>query len=103
MTNPVGYLYRVGQSASRRYTSDRVPIDRSTQEHSAQRDLEPRLASALDSLTEQQRTVALLVHGFHWKKSEVASHLDIAESTVGTHLERAMTNIRNYLEIEHDQ
>lgn len=102
MTNPVGYLYRVGQSASRRYASDRLPIDRSTQPHSTQREPEPRLAAALAGLTEQQRTVALLVHGFHWRKSEVARHLDIGETTVGAHLTRAMTNIRDYLEIEHD-
>lgn len=103
MTNPIGYLYRVGQSASRRYASDHLPIDRSTQPHTTRHDPEPRLAAALASLTEQQRTVALLVHGFHWRRSEVANHLGIAESTVGAHLTRSMTHIRNYLEIEHDQ
>ena len=103
MKNPTGYLYRVGQSASRRYASDRLPVDRASQQTVAVHDPEPRLAEALAKLSEQQRTVALLVHGFHWRKSEVAVQLGVTESTVSAHLARAMTNIRNSLEAQHER
>lgn len=53
MKNPAGYLYRVGQSASRRYASDRLPLDRASQQTMAVHDPEPRLAEALAKLSEQ--------------------------------------------------
>lgn len=101
MDNPVGYLYRVGQTASKRYRIGQLPIDRSDETRSEIGDLEPRLGAAVENLSEQQRCVVVLVHGFEWRKSEVARHLDVSESTVNEHLRRAMNNIRIFLEVQH--
>ncbi len=100
MQNPSGYLYRVGQSATRRYAVVQLPLDRSESAASPAANFEPRLSAAIDGLSEQQRAVVLLVHGFEWRKSEVARHLDISESTVSEHLRRAIANIRDFLEVQ---
>lgn len=58
MANPMGYLYRVGQSAVRRHRNKPIPLD----------------------------------------GRSAADVLDLAPSTVQTHLERAMTRLRAELE-----
>lgn len=100
MTNPIGYLFRVGQSRVRRLRrrlrsvepirTGRIP------------DVEPRLISALDQLTERQRTVAVLVCGFGWSHVEVGEVLEIAPSSVASHLERALARLRSTLGVETD-
>ena len=100
MQNPSGYLYRVGQSAARHYAVSQLPLDRSESAASPAPEFEPGLSAAIDDLSEQQRAVVLLVHGFEWRKSEVARHLDISESTVSEHLRRAIANIRDFLEVQ---
>lgn len=82
MANPVGYLYRVGQSRTRpRRTRPDVLAPVST----SPPDYEPRLPEALRALPEQQRVAVLLTQGFEWTHAEVAELLDVTTSTVSTH------------------
>ena len=88
MDNPVGYLYRVGQSATRRYSSRAIPVARNVSEELLLVDIDPRLMPASSHLSEQQRTVVVLIHAFGWSQTDVARLLDITVSTAREHLSR---------------
>jgi DNA-directed RNA polymerase specialized sigma24 family protein len=94
MQNPVGYLFRVGQSRTRprrrRALADRPPVDEVW--------CEPGLPSALAALTEQQRIAVVLHHGYGWSLVEVAELLRIRKSSVQNHVERGMRVLRERLE-----
>ena len=101
MENPVGYLYRVGVSRTRIRRLEAVsvpePVSTGTGHASV---LEPGLGPALARLTERQRTVVVLVHGCGWSYTEVAAALDLSKSAVGTHVARAMEQLRSDLGVE---
>ncbi len=102
--NPAGYLYRVGQTAARtaqnravRSLADRpLPVDSRPHESA------PELPAALARLSDQQRAVAVLVHGYAMSLREVAAMLEISVATVREHLSRAMARLREEME-EHDE
>lgn len=98
MEHPVGYLYRVGRTRSRprreRTLHATVPAEDPPR-------VEPRLAGALLRLPERRRTALLLVHGYGWTHQEVADALGVSRSSVGTHVERAMTHLRKELGAHH--
>ena len=98
MSNPVGYLYRVGSSRSRPrrlvLSSPAEPVRSST--------FEPGLEPALARLSERQRVAVVLVHGCQWSYQEVADALDVSKSSVGTHIERAMEHLRRELGVAQD-
>jgi DNA-directed RNA polymerase specialized sigma24 family protein len=96
MTNPAGYLYRVGQSRTRRRRHPDLP----SVESMALPEVEPLLVPALLELPEQQRTAVWLVHGCHWRQTEVAEAMGISASAVSTHVSRALTHLRRRLEVE---
>lgn len=98
VANPVGYLYRVGQSATRRFATRHLPLITDTVSGRSIPEIEPGLVPALNRLSEQQRTVVLLVCAFGWRHTEVAELLEVAPPTVRTHLNRALDNLRNELE-----
>ena len=98
MANPVGYLYRVGQSRTRRRRSVSAPVSASPEMPW----VEPGLERAVAELTESQRVAVVLVHGFGWTASEVAELLDVKTTTVQTHVERALARLRVALEVDHD-
>ncbi len=96
LSNPVAYLYRVGQSASRRRKL-RLVVDRpSMSEHT----VEPELERILRALPERQRIVLLLVDGAEWTHAEAAHLLGVRPSTVQQHLERARRRVRRELRVE---
>lgn len=99
--HPVGYLYRVGQSAVRRYATRPLPLDPGRDVVAGLPEIHPDLLPVLGRLPEQQRTVVVLVHGYGWPQVEVAHLLDISASTVAEHLRRAMERLRSELEV-HD-
>lgn len=104
MDNPLGYLYRVGQTAARRARSKPIPYHGAAV-HVDDPTVTPELIGALAELSTQQRTMVLLVHAFGWSFRDVASMLDVAPSTVQTHVERALTRLRAALgatEVEAD-
>jgi RNA polymerase sigma factor (sigma-70 family) len=97
--NKVGYLYRVGQSATRRYASRALPTMLAPATASRLPDIDPGLLPALNRLSEQQRTIVVLVHAFGWTQTEVSTLLEITPSTVREHLRRAMDRLRQDLEV----
>ena len=98
MDNPVGYLYRVGQSATRRHAVKPIPVDGQQTDHEPM-GVSPELAHAIGQLPLQQRTVVMLVHAFGWTQRDVARVLEVNPSTVREHLGRAMTRLTDDLEV----
>lgn len=104
MENPVGYLYRVGTSRTRTGRLEAVPMSDVPNGPSsvtvvASR-FEPGLSPALARLSERQRTAVVLVHGCGWSYQEVATALDLSKSAVGTHVARALEQLRSDLGVE---
>ena len=95
MDNPIGYLYRVGQSKARRRRK-RMPNLEEQHEHRAPW-IEPGLSRALDTLSRRQREVIVLVGAFEYTQREAADVLGITPSSVRTHLDRAMQVLRREL------
>ena len=102
MDNPVGYLYRVGQSSIRRNRTRPIPLDSNARGPSNQPEINPELVPALGRLSAQQRTVVMLVYAFGWTVRDAAHTLDLSPSTVQTHLERGLDRLRQLLEPHHD-
>jgi DNA-directed RNA polymerase specialized sigma24 family protein len=100
MTNPVGYLYRVGRTSARqqRSTGHRVGGDTSEIANDVI-DVVPELWPAVAGLSEQQRVAVVLVHGYGYRQTEVADTLGIAISTLREHLNRGTTRLRQALEV----
>ena len=100
MDNPIGYLYRVGQSAARRLLKsppsvgiEMAPVN--------DPEIAPELAPALARLSEQQRAAVVLVHGYAMSQRHAAEVLGISVSTLREHLARGMERPRNDLK-DHD-
>lgn len=96
MENPVGYLYRVGRNWVRRPIRLQLPPMPLTRTPV----VEPALPAALAKLSDRQRVVVVLVHGFDWKHTEVADLLGINTPTVATHLRRGLAKLRRHLKVE---
>ncbi len=93
MDNPVGYLFRVGQSRSRGLRRPR-PAVFAADVVVSEPDVDPRLVGALGALPARQRVAVVLVHGYGWTHGEVAAFLGISSSTVATHVGRGLTRLR---------
>ncbi|MDX1449216.1 MAG: sigma-70 family RNA polymerase sigma factor [Acidimicrobiia bacterium] len=102
MANPVGYLYRVGQSRVRRHRT-RIPRRyRSDMWAGREPWIEPGLATGLAALSERQRIAVVLVEGFGWTQAEVAALTGVSRSSVQKHLERGLRSLRTHLGVEAD-
>lgn len=99
MKNPLGYLYRVGQSKSRRLWPRRAVFD--SKPTSELPWVEPGLPPALNKLSARQRQVVVLVYGFEYTHQEVADLLGISRSSVQNHVERGLARLRTELEVPH--
>jgi len=97
--NPLGYLYRVGQSATRQRKTPVVFV----RPASAEPWVEPKLAAALASLSERQRLAVVLVHGYGWRPGEVAEVTGLRTPTVQTHATRGLERLRHALEARNDE
>ena len=101
MAYPVGYLYRVGQSRTRRLRRRSWPVI--ALDDVMLPEFDPRLGPALAELPERQRVCVMLVHGYGWSQGDVAALLGLQPSTVATHVSRALTRLQSRLEVyEHD-
>lgn len=98
MENPIGYLYRVGQSKVRRFRWRRAPIA-PLPPPAADVWVEPGLLAGLQALSTNQRVAVVLVEGFEWTQREVAELLGISRSSVQKHHERALSKLRHALEV----
>ena len=99
MSNAIGYLYRVGQSRTRRR---KRPVSLPPVEEVGVPWIEPGLPHALVSLTEHQRVAVVLAHGYGWTHREVADLLGLSPSTVQNHVERGLAKLRAALEVSTD-
>lgn len=100
MTNPAGYMYRVGQSAASKLNRPAGLLP-APPPH-VMPDVEPGLVPALNALSESQRVCVVLVHAYGWPQVEVAELLDVTAQTVRTHLQRALLGLQSALEVVDD-
>jgi RNA polymerase sigma factor (sigma-70 family) len=99
MTNPVGYLFRVGQSATRRQRRWRRPVVLPREfDDVGTGDLGVQLDAALVALPARQRAVAILVHGYGYSYAEVSEMTGASPASVRSDLHRAMARLRSRLE-----
>jgi RNA polymerase sigma factor (sigma-70 family) len=96
MVNPVGYLFRVGQSRTRT-RKQRSLFSRS---EDTEVWVEPGLPTALGNLPERERVVVYLVHAYGFPVHEVADLMAIHEATVRTHLRRGLSSLRRSLKVD---
>jgi RNA polymerase sigma factor (sigma-70 family) len=99
MENPVGYLYRVGQSRTRQRRRVLRRVRDGADGMVDPPEVEPGLAGALRSLSDAQRAAVFLVHGCDWSHAQVAEVLGCSPSTVSTHVQRGMARLREVLEV----
>lgn len=99
MENPAGYLYKVGLNRVRQ--SQRRKRRGMFPDPAAGRMpwVEPELPDALAHLSDRQRTVVVLIHGFGWTVREVAELLGVSAGTIQKHDERAMKKLRSSLKV----
>ncbi len=102
LDNPVGYLYRVGQTEARNARRTPPPIEPPDVGGGGEPWFEPALEPALLALSEQQRVAVVLCHGFGWTHREVAGLLEVSTSSVQTHVERGLAHLRRALEVDSD-
>jgi DNA-directed RNA polymerase specialized sigma24 family protein len=97
MTNPLGYLFRVGQTSARKQF--RWSRSFALPEPGPNRlpDVEPGLARALMKLDHEQRVMVMLVHGHDWPYAEVAAVFGVTVTKVRNELFSAMQKLRKQL------
>src|SRR5262245_1706745 len=95
MENPLGYLYRVGQSRSRPRRGG--PLVLPPPGEVGVPEIEPALVPALLALPDTQRTAVWLVHACGWSYGDCAEAMDVSVSAVGTHVSRALAALRTRL------
>jgi DNA-directed RNA polymerase specialized sigma24 family protein len=96
VNNVTGFLYRVGQSRTRQ--RKRRPLFAAPNQPEPW--FEPSLASALEELTDAQRSAVVLIHGFGWTLREVAECTGVKVTTVQNHLERGLKKLRMKMKVE---
>ncbi len=96
MTNPVGYLYRVGQSSTRPHWawSRRKVLVFPPELGRNDPTLVADLSEALAGLPHEQRVSVLLVHGHGWSYREVADVLGVSLAAVTNHVHRGVKRLR---------
>jgi len=102
MANPLGYLFRVGQSSLRRerrirgrageFRVDDYVVDTL--------DFDADLFAALRRLTPNHRTAVVMVHMYGFPYSEVADVMDVSEAAITNHIHRGLRRLRQLLQIE---
>jgi len=97
LENRAGYLYRVGYRWALRTKSRRRPPVVVDAPDRGEPVIEPGLARALESLSERQRTVLLLIEGYGWTYAEVAHLTGLSRGAVETHAQRGIKKIRGLL------
>lgn len=94
--NPAGYLYRVGRDKGRDYVRSLSGVGLEMPANPVPW-IEPGLPTALAKLSDRQRTVVALIHGYQWTLAEVAELLGISKGSVQSHERRAMSRLRRQL------
>jgi DNA-directed RNA polymerase specialized sigma24 family protein len=95
MANPTGYVYSAARNLTRRRSRRGVVFMPVPEGHLPW--VEPGLPAALAQLSEQQRIVVVLLHGYEWTMSEVAELLGVSKSTIQNHAERGLAALQQRL------
>ena len=99
MTNPVGYLYRVGQTAVRTQVrwkrAPMFPVEVADDDLPLPDD---GLHVAMAKLNRDQRCAVMLVHAYGYPYAEAAAMLDVPITTLKNHLSRGGKKLRRILE-----
>lgn len=103
VSNLAGYLYRVGRTRGLPPGSPTVRLFGEPQGGSGDPPwIEPRLEKAVADLSEMQRTVVMLIHGFSWTYRETATFLNVSPGSIQRHMDRAMRKLRRDLKVAQD-
>ena len=97
MVHPVGYLFRVGRSAAKKYR--RAPFVADPRVDSSLPWFEPALVPELRRLSDRQRTAVVLRHSFGCTYDEISRVMGVSIPTVQKHVERALAKLRRSLEV----
>jgi len=97
MEHPVGYLFRVGRSAAKKYR--RTPVVADPPGDASLPWVEPELEPELRRLSERQRTAVVLRHSFGYSYAEMSQVMGVSIPTVQKHVDRAMGKLRRRLEV----
>ena len=95
MDNPVGYLFRVGQSRSRAYRRRQAWFPEVPQRELP--DVDPRLPAALGRLSRRQRAAVVLLYVEEMPEREAAEALGVSRASVRKHAERGLAKLRRSL------
>jgi DNA-directed RNA polymerase specialized sigma24 family protein len=99
MSNPAGYLYRVGESKGRRWQGRRrrtvLLVEEPT---SVDRPVDIDLQRALSRLKSDQRVAIVLVHAHGHTYATAAEVMDVPITTVTNHIHRGLARLRRLLE-----
>jgi DNA-directed RNA polymerase specialized sigma24 family protein len=102
MKNPAGYVFRVGQSASRRYRRTAVRFPPVAQISEGDHETDPRLPAALATLSARQRGAVMLVHAYGYDLVAAAQVLGCSVSSLRNHVARGIRRLRSQLGDESD-
>lgn len=96
MTNPLGYLFRVGQSSLRRERRIRARRGQLRVEPYVESvtPLDSDLFAGLRRLTADQRTAVVLVHMYGFSYRQVAGVMDVSEAAVTNYVHRGLRRLR---------
>jgi DNA-directed RNA polymerase specialized sigma24 family protein len=97
MEHPVGYLFRVGRSAAKKYR--RAPGFADPPVDASLPWVEPGLMRQLRRLSDRQRTAVVLRHSFGCTYDEISRAMGVSIPTVQKHVERALAKLRHTLEV----
>jgi DNA-directed RNA polymerase specialized sigma24 family protein len=100
MQNPSGWLFRVGQSRSRRYL--RRPVRLPAPPSASEPTVEPGLPGALMAVPHAQRVAVLLTCGFGYTVREAADIIGVSPSTVQQNADRGLAQIRSEMGVSSD-
>lgn len=100
MDNPSGWLYRVGQSKSRRYF--RRPLRLPKPRAQSNPAIEPALPGLLEELSDGQRVAVLLTRAFGYTVREAAEIIGVSPSTVQQNAHRGLTRLRAGMGVSSD-
>lgn len=102
MSNPIGYLYRVGQSQARpalRWRRRRAtfPATEPAVRAEFDRDDVGPVVAALARLRPEERTAIVLVRCYGYSYAEAAETIGVSEAALTNHLHRGLQRLRSRL------
>lgn len=102
MANPIGYLYRVGQSSLRRsYRLDRLRVGLLPEALvDDAHHVDSQLSDALRRLTPDQRVAVVMVHMYGFNYRDGAELTGVSEAAATNYVHRGMNRLRTLLDRE---